>query len=143
MADDSGNLAELIDDSLEHLAERVGDPGPLLYEDLFERAPEVVELFILDTDGSVRGEMLYRAFESLRDLAAGRGFAADALALEVRNHLGYGVPIERFTLFFDLIAEACQRASADDWSPAHARAWQALRVKALAIIDEAVGVYGG
>ncbi|MEZ5651689.1 MAG: globin [Burkholderiaceae bacterium] len=143
MNERSQQIPQLIDDSLEWLAERVGDPGPDLYRALFEAAPELPDLFVLDTDGSVRGEMLYRAFETLRDLAADKNFAADALGLEVRNHLGYGVPIARFALFFDLIADACLRAAGSDWTAAHAWAWQTLRARVDAVVAEAVAVHGG
>lgn len=132
-ADDT-RTAELIEASLEALADRVGDPAPLVYARLFARAPALEPLFALDADGSVRGEMLFRALENLFDLAAERGFAAELLAIETRNHLGYGVPAEHFPLFFEIIAEVCAEALGDDFTAAHAAAWRAVNRRAGGIV---------
>lgn len=131
------NTAHWIDDTLEHVAERIGDPGPLVYERLFVRAPELEALFVLDTDGGVRGEMMFRALDLLRDLASDEAFADDLLAIEVRNHLGYGVPLERFALFYAILAEIGAEAAGDAWQPEHEAAWRRVMDRVTAVTAKA------
>jgi hemoglobin-like flavoprotein len=59
-------------DSLGLLSERAGDVTGLVYTRLFAAYPELEDLFLMDTDGGVRGSMLSQAFECLMDLAEGR-----------------------------------------------------------------------
>ena len=49
--------AGLILDTLERASERCADPAPLIYRRLFELRPEFRSLFVMDTDGGVRGSM--------------------------------------------------------------------------------------
>jgi hemoglobin-like flavoprotein len=49
--------ADLITRSLELVAEH-GDPTSLVYARLFAAHPEMEKLFVRDTDGGVRGNML-------------------------------------------------------------------------------------
>ncbi len=56
---------DAVAESLERLAERVGDPAPLVYARLFARHPETEALFLMDAGGHVRGQMLAMAFELL------------------------------------------------------------------------------
>ena len=50
--------ADAFAQSLDLLAERLGDPAPAVYARLFGRFPEVEAEFARDVDGAVRGEML-------------------------------------------------------------------------------------
>jgi hemoglobin-like flavoprotein len=72
--------AEWLEQTLERVVERVGDPVPLVYERLFGSAPELRAMFVMDTQGSVRGEMFQRALETLPDLAHGRPYAHSLIA---------------------------------------------------------------
>ena len=58
-------MTHAIESSLEAVADVLGDPTERVYERLFEHSPELREMFVLDTDGSVRGEMLHRVFETV------------------------------------------------------------------------------
>ena len=62
------NSGEIVTASLEALAERVGDPAPQVYARLFAAYPEMEALFVRDTTGAVRGEMLALTFECLLDI---------------------------------------------------------------------------
>ena len=47
----------LIEHSIARVADVAGDPATRVYTRLFERQPEMEELFILDTDNSAKGHM--------------------------------------------------------------------------------------
>ncbi|QUD90559.1 globin [Phenylobacterium montanum] len=118
--------ADLIAESLEAAAERCADPAPLVYRRLFARRPEMEALFVRDTDGSVRGEMLSQVFEAILDFIGPRRYAANLIQCEVITHEGYGVPREIFGLFFAAVAEALAEILGPDWTPAIEAAWAAL-----------------
>jgi hemoglobin-like flavoprotein len=118
--------AQLIEQSLEWVVERVGDPAALIYRRLFEQAPELEELFVRDTDGSVRGEMLQRAFETLLDLADQGHYGKGLIASEWVNHQNLGVPPEQFELFFKVIVDTVRAVLGEQWSVEIDAAWHAL-----------------
>lgn len=122
--------AELIEASLELLAERVGDPGPQVYARLFAEFPEMQALFVRDTTGAVRGEMLAMAFQCLLDMAGSGGgpglYAANMIAAERVNHEGVGVPPEAFARFFPIISETCRELLGEAWTGEVDAAWAEL-----------------
>lgn len=124
----------LIERSLEIVVERVGDPGELIYRRLFEQTPELEELFIRDQDGSVRGEMLQRAFETLIDLAHGGHYGRGLIATEWVNHQNIGVPPDQFERFFAIMIDTIRGILADDWTDEVDAAWKALYERLQAII---------
>ena len=73
---------DLILQSLEALAEREGDPAPVIYARLFSDHPELETLFLMDTDGGVRGSMLQQCFDCLIDVAEGGIMAPVILGAE-------------------------------------------------------------
>ncbi|MBS0363029.1 MAG: globin [Proteobacteria bacterium] len=122
--------SEIISQSLELLAERVGDPAPQVYARLFAAYPEMEAMFVRDVTGAVKGEMLAMTFQCLMDLDG--GYAANMIAAERVNHDAFGVPHEVFGRFFPLLAETCRELLGDAWTPPVERAWAA----ALARIAE-------
>src|SRR5207253_3077319 len=76
----------VIEESLERLAERAGDPTAEVYARLFVRYPEMEALFVRDVDGAVKGEMLAKVFECALDLSGPNAYAANFIACEVVNH---------------------------------------------------------
>jgi hemoglobin-like flavoprotein len=118
--------ASPIEESFELAAERAGDITSLVYEKLFAKYPEVLPLFVRDTTGAVRGEMLTRTIEAVFDYIGPNAFAENFLRCEVVTHDGYGVPPEIFSKFFDVLAETLRDILGADWSPAMAREWQAV-----------------
>jgi hemoglobin-like flavoprotein len=120
------NSAERVADSLETLAERVGDPGPQVYARLFAEYPEMEALFVRDTTGAVRGEMLAVAFECILDIGGAGAYAANLIASERVNHEGVGVPPAVFARFFPMLAETCRDLLGEAWTAEVDDAWRDL-----------------
>ncbi len=118
--------ANAITASLELAGERCADPAPLVYTRLFAAHPEMQALFVRDTNGSVRGEMLTRVFEMILDFIDRRAYAAQMIQCEVVTHEGYGVPPEVFGVFFGVVRETLRAVSAPDWTAAMDAAWDAM-----------------
>lgn len=116
--------AALITQTLELAAERGGDLTAAVYARLFQQQPDLEALFILDTNGAVRGEMLARAFDAILDFIGPRAYAHNLIAAEATTHDGYNVPRPIFTLFFTTIRDVVRDASGADWTPAAEQAWR-------------------
>lgn len=127
-------LSDVMEQSLEALVERAGDPAPIVYARLFARYPEVEALFIRDLDGAVRGEMLTKAIECALDLAGPNAYAANFIRCEVVNHEGVGVPSDVFPRFYEVAVDTFAELLGVDWTPAYEAAWRGIvaRVAALA-----------
>jgi len=120
---------QLVLDTLEHVAERHGDPTQEVYERLFAAHPETLDMFILDTDFGVRRNMMQNTLEIIVDYcAAGAGETGFAMRLEGNrlNHLGYGVEADMFLKFFALLAETMQTLAKQIWTQDHTHAWQQM-----------------
>jgi hemoglobin-like flavoprotein len=109
--------------SLETVAERHGDPTPEVYEKLFAQSPEMEPLFIMDTQGSARGNMLANVFEVLLDLAGPRTYGANMVRAEIVNHEGLGVPPAVFAAFFATVRDTIRELLGADWTPQVDEAW--------------------
>lgn len=127
----------LIEESLEHLAERAGDPTKAVYARLFALCPETEALFVRDADGAVKGEMLAKMIECALDLAGPNAYAANFIACEIVNHDGVGVSREVFPRFFEVAAETFAELMGPDWTPAYAAAWRDLIGRIAAITASA------
>jgi hemoglobin-like flavoprotein len=127
------NSAERVAASLETLAERVGDPAPQVYARLFAEYPEMEALFVRDTTGAVRGEMLAMAFECILDIGGAGAYAANLIAAERVNHEGVGVPPEVFARFFPMLAETCRDLLGEAWTAEVDAAWRELLARLDAI----------
>ena len=118
-------------DSLGLLSERAGDVTDVVYARLFAAYPELEGLFLMDTDGGVRGSMLSQAFECLMDLAEGPGTLAETVIRSERvNHDTYDVPAGMFQVFFDIIRDVTKDAAGDDWSAEMDAAWAGVLAEA-------------
>ena len=114
-------------DSLGLLSERAGDVTNLVYARLFEQYPDLEGLFLMDTDGGVRGSMLSQAFECLMDLSDGPGTLAETVIRAERvNHDSYDVPTGMFEVFFEIIRDVAKEAAGSDWSPRVEAAWASV-----------------
>jgi hemoglobin-like flavoprotein len=120
------NSAEMVAASLELVAERAGDPTAQVYARLFAEHPQMEALFVRDTTGAVRGEMLAVAFACLLDVGGAGAYAANLIAAERVNHEGVGVPPEVFARFFPIVMETCRDLSGEAWSPEVGAAWEEL-----------------
>jgi hemoglobin-like flavoprotein len=117
-----------LDHTLDLVAQRVGDPAPLVFARLFAEAPELQALFCNDTRGSVRAEMFLRAVECLQDAVGARQFSAGLVAAEHQTHQGYGVTTAQFQRFFVLVVDVLRDALGQDWTAEIDQAWaRALR----------------
>ncbi|MEO8113647.1 MAG: globin [Phenylobacterium sp.] len=115
------------------MAERVGDPAPQVYARLFAAYPETEALFVRDTSGAVRGEMLAVAIQCLLDLREGRHFGGNLIATERVNHDGFGVPAEAFAQFFPILMQTFRELLGEAWTPAMESAWSGLLAELDAI----------
>jgi hemoglobin-like flavoprotein len=116
-------------ESLERFAERVEDPGALVYARLFARHPETEALFVMDRGGHVRGQMLATTFEALLDGGAQR--LDGLLAIERMNHVNIGVAEDVFDGFLPLLMEIVRDALGEAWTAAMEETWRA-RIAAIA-----------
>lgn len=109
--------------SLDLLSERVGDPASLVYAELFRRNPELESLFLPDTNGDVRGEMLFQAFDLLLRAEAGDQ-TCDVLVRANRfAHDGYGVSEAQFNAFFSVMRDVTKQVLGPDWTEKINRQW--------------------
>jgi hemoglobin-like flavoprotein len=120
------SAAELVEASLEAVAEKVGDPAAQVYARLFAEFPDTEALFMRDTTGAVRGEMLTVAFQCLLDMGGAGAYAANLIAAERVNHGGVGVAPDAFARFFPIVAETCRDALGDAWTVETDAAWTEL-----------------
>lgn len=125
----------LILQSLEALAEREGDPAPVIYARLFADHPDLEALFLMDTDGGVRGSMLQQSFDCLIDVAEGGSLAPVILGAERVNHGTYGVPDNLFDAFFTTIRDCVREAMGADWKAETDAAWSRLLARTAALAD--------
>ena len=131
--------ARIVHQSLEDLAERVGDPADRIYARLFDWLPDTQALFIADTAGIVRHEMLARAFETVLDLVDEGRVARGLLLSEYVNHQQIGVPTGGFEVFFDAMVQVLREVLSDQWSDAHEQAWTSVLADIRAIVARGHG----
>jgi hemoglobin-like flavoprotein len=116
----------VIQHTLDLVAERCADPAPLVYARLFAESPEIEALFIRDTSGLVRGQMLAVVLESLLDFITDRHYGANLIQIERVNHEGLGVAPEIFDTFFATVVATFKDILAADWTPQMDAAWSGL-----------------
>ena len=115
-----------IEASLELAAERGGDITALVYDRLFAAHPDMEALFIRDTDGAVRGQMLSQVIDTLLDLDGRGAFARNMIGAEIVNHENLGVPPDVFRIFFGVVRDSVREVCADGWTAEMDTAWTGL-----------------
>ncbi len=125
--------AGLITRSFELVAER-GDPAPLVYARLFAAHPDMERLFVRDTNGLVRGNMLAEAISGILDFIDRDTYGGNLMRIEIVNHENLGVPREVFPVFFTAMRDTFAEMLGRDWDGETDAAWRAL----LARIDGAL-----
>ena len=115
---------DIIARCLERVAERAGDPSTLVFRRLFLENPEIEPLFVRDTAGLVRGEMMAVTLEALLDCAGGDAYAVSLVEIERVNHIGLGVDPEVFDTFFRVVMTVFQEVLGDDWTAEFDAAWR-------------------
>jgi hemoglobin-like flavoprotein len=129
---------DAVADSLALVAERCADPTPLVYARLFAQSPDMEALFVRDSDGSVRGQMLYQVLETLLDLTGAGTYGANLIRCERVNHENLGVPPDVFASFFTTVMETFRALLGPDWTPAFDAAWSALLAWVQAVMNPVV-----
>jgi hemoglobin-like flavoprotein len=114
-----------IERSLELVAEH-GDPADVVYRRLFAAYPEMEALFVRDTDGGIRGNMLSEAIAALLDFIGGNRYGANLMRIEVVNHENLGVPAEVFPAFFNAMRDGFAEILGAAWSNEIEAAWREL-----------------
>jgi hypothetical protein len=117
------NDAAIITETLERVAERVGDPTPLVFRRLFAETPELEDLFIRDPDGLVRGQMFQVTIESLLDYLGDQSYGANLIQIERVNHQGLGVDLEAFDKFYVTVVATFRDILGTDWRPEMEAVW--------------------
>jgi hemoglobin-like flavoprotein len=125
--------AELILSTLERVAERVGDPTPLIYQRLFAAHPELERLFAMDRDGGVRGSMVETAITCILDHVGPRLSSPGILFAARQHHEGYGVPADLFDAFFVAMRDAFRDILGPEWTPEVDANWGRLLADFAAI----------
>ncbi|MFM9862837.1 MAG: globin domain-containing protein [Micropepsaceae bacterium] len=118
----------LITRSLELVAER-GDPMPEVYARLFAEHPEMEKLFVRDTSGGVRGNMLTEALTAMLDFADGDRYGGNLMRAEIVNHENLGVPREVFAVFYTTIRDTFAALLGAAWTNDIDAAWRELLVR--------------
>lgn len=128
-----------VERSLEIAAARSPDLTPMVYARLFAREPAQLEMFCLDSDGSVRGNMLFHALRVLLDLLGERSFGPSFLAAEATTHAGLGVRPEVFASLYEDIRDVVRDLCGSDWSREMGLAWNALIAEIKAVTSAGQG----
>lgn len=128
--------AEIIIETLDAVADAVGDPAPLVYARLFEAHPKFEALFVMDTDGGVRGSMLQQALDCVMDHADGGPLASVLVPAARADHEGYGVEPADFPLFFTAMRDVFRESLGAGWTPPMDEQWTALLTELEALSKE-------
>ena len=115
---------DLIAHCLELVSDRAGDPSSLVFQRLLAENPEIEPLFVRDTAGLVRGEMMAVTLEALLDCAGGDAYAVSLVEIERVNHVGLGVEPEVFDTFFRVVMTVFPEILGDDWTDQFDAAWR-------------------
>jgi hemoglobin-like flavoprotein len=133
---------QIIERSIERVAEVAGDPTELVYARLFAEQPEMESLFVLDTDGSAKGHMLTEALDCVFDLLGPRAYAPVLIQSELTNHRNLGVPPRTFATFFRVVRDCFRNSLGSEWDGATDDAWEAMLHDIDAFIAEQAAKYG-
>src|ERR1700722_8903854 len=113
----------IITETLERVAERVGDPTSLVFQRLFKESPELEDLFVRDRDGSVRGQMFQVTIETLLDFLSDRSYGANLVQIERVNHEGLGVDPALFDRFYLTVMATFRDVLGADWTTDMEAVW--------------------
>ncbi|HCX68544.1 globin [Parvibaculum sp.] len=133
---------QIIEISIERVAEVAGDPTDRVYARLFAEEPDMEPLFILDRDSSAKGHMLAEALDCVFDLLGPRTYARTLIQSELTNHSGFGVPPAVFATFFRTMKETFSEIMGTAWSAETDAAWEALLDEIDVFIEDQAKKYG-
>lgn len=128
--------SEIIDASLEHVAERCEDPTPLVYQRLFEQHPEFRELFILDRQDEAKGHMLSEVITCISDFVGPRHISEGLITTEMINHDHLGIPNDVFQTFFTIVRDTFKDILGNEWSEDYESNWNELLTALSQMVKE-------
>ena len=120
---------DIITHCLDLVGARCPDPAPLVFQRLFAENPAAEALFVRDTAGLVRGEMMAVTMEALLDCAADDDYAVNLVEIERVNHEGMGVAPEVFDTFFRVVMAVFKDMLGRDWTDEMDSAWRRVLAK--------------
>ena len=119
--------ADLIETTLERVAEIHGDPRARIYEHLFALYPAYEDLFVMDKDGGVRGAMLQSSFDCLLGVARNDTQTPRFLLEAARiNHDGFGIQEHELDRLFVAMRDVFRDILAGEWTAAMENEWSKL-----------------
>jgi hemoglobin-like flavoprotein len=125
--------ADLILETLERAGEACADPTPLVYRRLFAQRPEFEALFVMDSDGGVRGSMLQTCFNAILGLEDEGPVQRVIISSSRFSHTAYGLAESDLDLMFGAIRDTVRELNGAHWSPEAAAAWDARLAEIAAI----------
>lgn len=125
--------ADLILETLERASEKCADPAPLVYRRLFQLRPEFEDLFVMDSDGGVRGSMLATCFNAILGQLENSPTQRVIISSSRFSHGGYGLSEVDFDLMFTAIRDTFRELIGPDWTPETDAAWTRLLADIAAI----------
>lgn len=119
--------AGLIEHTLEQVADRHGDPKALVYARLFELRPDFEDMFVMDTDGGVRGSMLQSSLDCVIGVARNDTQTPRHLLEAARMiHDGYGIEEADLDIMFIAMRDVFRNLLGNDWTPEIDAEWTKL-----------------
>lgn len=124
---------DLILETLERAGDACADPAPLVYRRLFALRPEFEALFVMDTDGGVRGSMLETCFNAILGLEDDAPVQRVIISSSRFSHTAYGLAESDLDLMFRAIRDTVRDLNGAHWTPEAAAAWDARLAEIAAI----------
>tara|TARA_R110002051_G_scaffold166091_1_gene237050 strand:- start:97 stop:498 length:402 start_codon:yes stop_codon:yes gene_type:complete len=129
--------ATIITDTLEQVAKRCGDPKERVFKRLYELDPKFEPLFVMDTDGGVRGSMLETSLNCMIGVAQGESQTPRLLIEAARMiHDGYGLTEDEVDFMFVAMRDVFRDVMAGDWTPEVDSEWTKLLAELATIRAE-------
>ena len=116
---------ELVAQTLTHYAECHGDPYDAVYAALYASDHAYESLFVLDTDGGLRRNMMRTTLEIITTYLTDRTAAANSIIGARMSHIPYGID-DDFDVFFNITRDVICSGCRDIWTPAHGAAWSTM-----------------
>ena len=130
--------AAIITSTLETVSERCGEPPAAIFARLYAMDAKFEPLFVMDTDGGVRGSMLETSLNCMIGVAEGESETPRLLIEAARMiHDGYGLTPAEVDLMFVAMRDVFREIMADDWTGQVDKEWAALLDELAAIGAEA------
>jgi len=118
-------MTSLIEETLSQYAELHGDPYAAVYAKLYALEETYEGLFLLDTDEGLRRNMMRTTLEIISTYLDDPLAAANRVIGAQMSHVTYGVQ-DGFHAFFEITRDVIAEGLAEDFTPAHAKAWDAM-----------------